>query len=55
MMAAWAAFASDADPGPGWRRFDPAAPEVMRFGPDQSAMVALDRTAGLACWPRYAA
>jgi para-nitrobenzyl esterase len=59
MMRAWAAFARTGDPtdaaGEAWPVFDPADPCAMRFGPDRAHLVALDRSAGLACWPAYRA
>lgn len=59
MMSAWVRFASNGDPGAAagcpWPAFDPAAPRVMRFGPERAAVTELERPAGLACWPAYRA
>ncbi len=53
MMGAWAGFARTGRCE--WPPFDPSMPRVMRFGPDQTAGVPLERPAGLSRWPAYAA
>jgi len=59
MMSAWVQFARSGDPGSAagcaWPAFDPAAPRVMRFGPELAAVTELERPEGLACWPAYRA
>lgn len=58
MTQAWSRFVRAGHPGEPagqpWPALDAAAPRVMRFGPEQPALVALDRPLGLQCWPAYA-
>jgi len=56
MSAAWASFARQGEPAPGWVPFTPAREALMRFSTrDGSGMQPLARPALSDCWPAFGA